>query len=77
MVSWIWDPVPMSPISPSIRIKIRPAKMPPYDLLQCLDMAGLNVRLVESPAGHDPNSYFTAGATAQDFAHLLEEAALL
>lgn len=48
-----------------------------YDLLQCLDTAGLNVRLVELPAGHDPNSYFTAGATAQDFAHLLEEAALL
>ena len=47
------------------------------DLLQCFDLAGLNVRLVELPAGHDPNSYFTSGATAQDFAHLLEEAAPL
>ena len=48
-----------------------------YDLLQCLDTAGLNVRLVELPAGHDPNSYFTTGANAQDFAHLLEEAVSL
>ena len=47
------------------------------NLLQCLDQAGLNVRLVELPAGHDPNSYFTSGTTAQDFAHLLEEAASL
>jgi DNA primase len=47
------------------------------ELLQCLDQAGLNVRLVGLPAGHDPNSYFTSGATAQDFAHLLEEAASL
>ena len=45
-----------------------------YDLLQYLDKAGLNVRLVELPAGQDPNSYFAAGATAKDFAHLLEEA---
>jgi DNA primase len=44
------------------------------DLLQYLDKAGLNVHLVELPAGHDPNSYFVAGATAQDFARLLEEA---
>jgi DNA primase len=43
-------------------------------LLQCLDQAGLNVRLVGLPTAHDPNSYFTSGATAQDFAHLLEEA---
>jgi DNA primase len=47
------------------------------DLLQYLDKAGLNARLVGLPAGHDPNSYFAAGATAQDFAHLLEEAASL
>ena len=47
------------------------------DLLQCLDQAGLNVRLVELPAGHDPNSYFNSDATAKDFAHLLEEAASL
>jgi len=43
-------------------------------LLQCLDQAGLHVRIVSLPAGHDPNSYFVAGATAKDFAHLLEEA---
>ena len=48
-----------------------------YDLLQYLDKAGLNVRLVDLPAGHDPNSYFTSGATAQDFARLLEEATSL
>ena len=47
------------------------------DLLQCLDQAGLNVRLIELPVGHDPNSYFTSGATAQDFTHLLAEAASL
>ena len=47
------------------------------DLIHYLDRAGLNVRLVELPAGHDPNSYFTSGATTQDFAHLLEEAASL
>jgi DNA primase len=45
-----------------------------YALLQCLDEAGLHVRLVELPAGQDPNSYFAAGATAKDFVHLLEEA---
>jgi len=46
-------------------------------LLYCLDQAGLDVRLVDLPAGQDPNSYFAAGAAAQDFAHLLEEAASL
>jgi len=48
-----------------------------HSLLQMLDQAGLKIRLVGLPAGHDPNSYFTAGATAKDFAHLLEEAASL
>jgi DNA primase len=43
-------------------------------LLQVLDQAGLKIRLVGLPAGHDPNSYFLAGASAQDFAHLLDEA---
>jgi DNA primase len=47
------------------------------DLLQHLDKAELNVRLVELPTGHDPNSYFSSGATAKDFAHLVEEAASL
>jgi DNA primase len=46
-------------------------------ILHCLDQAGLHVRLVDLPAGQDPNSYFAAGATAKDFAHLLEEAASL
>ena len=46
-------------------------------LLRCLDQAGLDVRLVGLPTGQDPNSYFTAGATAKDFTHLLEEAASL
>ena len=46
-------------------------------LLHYLDRPGLHVRLVDLPAGQDPNSYFTAGATAKDFAHLLEEAASL
>ena len=43
-------------------------------LLQVLDKAGLKIRLVGLPVGHDPNSYFLAGASAEDFAHLLEEA---
>jgi DNA primase len=45
-----------------------------HALLQVLDQAGLKIRLVGLPAGHDPNSYFLAGASAEDFAHLLEEA---
>ena len=43
-------------------------------LLSVLDKAGLHLRLVGLPEGHDPNSLFRAGATARDFAHLLEEA---
>jgi DNA primase len=43
-------------------------------LLQVLDKAGSKIRLVGLPAGHDPNSYFLAGASTEDFAHLLEEA---
>ena len=43
-------------------------------LVSVLDEAGLKIRLVGLPAGHDPNSLFRAGATARDFAHLLEEA---
>jgi hypothetical protein len=63
--------------SPSIKIKTKLAKNAANALLHCLDQAGLHVRLVDLPAGQDPNSYFTAGATAKDFAHLLEEAASL
>ena len=29
-------------------------------------------RVVQLPAGHDPNSYFVAGATAADFTDCLE-----
>jgi DNA primase len=43
-------------------------------LAQQLQQAGLRVRMVSLPAGHDPNSYFVAGATANDFAHLLKQA---
>jgi len=39
-----------------------------------LHTAGLTARVVQLPDGHDPNSYFTAGATAADFTHCLEEA---
>ena len=39
-------------------------------------LAGVSVppRLVQLPAGHDPNSYFVAGAAAADFADCLEGA---
>jgi DNA primase len=43
-------------------------------LAQRLASAGLIARIVELPDGHDPNSYFTSGATAADFAHCLEHA---
>lgn len=46
-------------------------------LLHVLHHAGLNIRLVGLPAGHDPNRYFLAGASAEDFAHLLQEAPAL
>jgi len=45
-----------------------------YALAQRLDSAGLSARLVELPEAHDPNSYFTAGATAADFASCLQQA---
>jgi len=45
-----------------------------HALAQRLESAGLQVRIVHLPAGHDPNSYFAAGATAADFAHCLEQA---
>jgi len=45
-----------------------------YALAQRLDSVGLSARLVELPEAHDPNSYFTAGATAADFASCLKQA---
>ena len=35
---------------------------------------GIIVRLVSLPAGHDPNSFFVSGGTAQEFHSLLERA---
>jgi DNA primase len=46
-------------------------------LAQRLHQAGLTARLVLLPAGQDPNSYFAAGATANDFARCLQEAPTL
>jgi len=43
-------------------------------LAQQLEPAGLHVRIVSLPAGHDPSSYFSAGATANDFTRCLEQA---
>jgi len=43
-------------------------------LAQRLKGAGLQVRIVGLPDGHDPNSYFVAGATAADFARCLDRA---
>lgn len=39
-----------------------------------LRRAGVQVRCVELPAGHDPNSLFCAGAAASDFQPLLDRA---
>jgi DNA primase len=46
-------------------------------LRHVLAKRGLKVHLVSLPAGHDPSSYFVAGATPQDFAQLIEKAASL
>jgi DNA primase len=43
-------------------------------LAQRLQHAGVLSHIVELPAGHDPNSFFTAGATASDFTHCLQQA---
>jgi DNA primase len=42
-----------------------------------LENAGLAAHLVPLPPGHDPNSYFLAGATAAEFAALLQRATRL
>lgn len=39
-----------------------------------LRQAGVQVRRVELPDGHDPNSFFCAGAAASDFQRLLDRA---
>jgi len=43
-------------------------------LARCLHTTGLTARLVVLPDGLDPNSYFTAGATATDFTDCLNQA---
>ena len=43
-------------------------------LAQYLHSAGVRAHGVPLPPGHDPNSYFVAGATAADFAACLERA---
>jgi DNA primase len=43
-------------------------------LAQRLQGAGIRARIVQLPHGHDPNSYFVAGATAADFTDCLERA---
>ena len=46
-----------------------------HRLAQCLENAGIRAYIVRLPHGHDPNSYFVAGATAADFAAHLGKAA--
>jgi DNA primase len=43
-------------------------------LAQHLQSAGIAARIVSLPHGHDPNSYFCAGATAADFTQCLHQA---
>ena len=43
-------------------------------LAQRLESAEILARIVRLPAGHDPNSYFLAGATTADFTRCLEQA---
>ena len=45
-----------------------------YQLALRLKSAGIQARIVQLPTGHDPNSYFIAGATAADFTDCLERA---
>src|SRR6202158_4188904 len=43
-------------------------------LARHLESAGLHARIVLLPPGHDPNSFFVAGATASDFLACMEGA---
>jgi DNA primase len=45
-----------------------------HTLARRLEGVALNARIVPLPPGHDPNSYFAAGATASDFRAFLEQA---
>ena len=43
-----------------------------HQLALRLQSTGIEARVVQLPPGHDPNSYFVAGATAADFTQCLE-----
>jgi DNA primase len=43
-------------------------------LARRLQIAGIRASIVQLPPGHDPNSYFAAGATAADFHSYLQKA---
>ena len=45
-----------------------------HQLARRLESAGLHAHIVRLPDGHDPNSYFVAGASAADFTARLREA---
>ena len=45
-----------------------------HRLAQCLENAGIRAYIVRLPHGHDPNSYFVAGATVADFTDCLRKA---
>jgi DNA primase len=45
-----------------------------YRLAQRLQSPGIRAHIVRLPHGHDPNSYFVAGASAADFAACLQKA---
>ncbi len=45
-----------------------------HRLAHRLQAAGIAAPIVHLPDGHDPNSFFVAGATAADFARCLEQA---
>ena len=45
-----------------------------HQIASRLQGAGIRALIVQLPAGHDPNSYFLAGATAADFTHCLQQA---
>jgi DNA primase len=48
-----------------------------HQLAPRLEGAGVTARIVRLPAGHDPNSYFLAGATVADFTRCLQQARTL
>jgi DNA primase len=45
-----------------------------HQLALRLKSAGIRAHIVQLPHGHDPNSYFIAGASAADFTARLQEA---